>query len=81
MGVRPHVWQFVAGVFGGRLQVRCLFSRNLHRPDTIASLLKRLRMALEAAVADPAGAVLPRAAIHPGVSSEDLARLASLHAK
>jgi hypothetical protein len=80
-GLRPHVWQFVAGVFGGRLQVRCLFSRNLHRQDKIASVLKGLRSALQAAAANPGAPLLPRATIDPAVSDDDLARLASVHSK
>jgi non-ribosomal peptide synthase protein (TIGR01720 family) len=80
-GVRPHLWQFVAGVFGGRLRVRCLFSRNLHKQETVASVMRHLRATLETAAADPTRASLPGAVIDNRVSADDLARLASLHAK
>ena len=80
---RPHLWQVVGGLFSGELRLQCIYSRNRHRAETMDRLMARVAGMLRAIAGGMSGSVSAAAALQisvgPGVSADDVARIAAGH--
>lgn len=81
-GRRPHTWEILAHVRGGRLHVHWNYSRNRHRPETIQRLLGVFAAALQAVIAHcltpGVGGATPSDFPAARVDQDDLDRLSAL---
>src|SRR5262249_31619906 len=78
-GRRPHLFDLVAGVVDGRLQVNWIYSGDVHRRETVARLadgyLAALRGLLGHCLSDEAGGYSPSDFPLAGLTQEGLDRL------
>lgn len=81
-GERPHLWEIIAYVRGGRFQVEWTFSTMHHRRETIERLaecyLEALGELVEHCLAPDAGGVTPSDFPLVEIDQEDLDRLSAL---